>query len=192
MTRRSRSRVGFSSSSSLFMVVSHSSTSERFDTQRDSAAQFREQAVSEDAVVAFYCGMRLWVDRFCSLDQFVFCVVQHEVAKCNPPRRESTGLIGRCNRSTSAQAVRLSGRSRIKPIGILFSTRLPSDPRVVRKWSTHVSPGIRLSFFSQPRCRLCAIVSLLETAIRSDSRIFRGLRGSEIARSDTTGRHLEA
>src|ERR1700745_3048759 len=91
------------------------------------------------------------------------------------PRRESTGLIGRCSRSTSAQAVRLSGRSRIKPIGILFFTRLPADFRVVRKWSTHVSPGMRLSIFSQPRCRLCAIVSLLETALRSDSRTFRGL-----------------
>ena len=37
---------------------------ERFYTQRDSASPFREQAVSEDAVVTFYCGMRLWVDRF--------------------------------------------------------------------------------------------------------------------------------
>ena len=37
---------------------------ERFYTQRDSAAPFREQAVSEDAVIAFYCGVRLWVDRF--------------------------------------------------------------------------------------------------------------------------------
>src|ERR1700741_1192489 len=88
------------------------------------------------------------------------------------PRHESTGLIGRCSRSTSAHAVRLLGRSRTKPIEILFSTRLPSDFRVVRKWSTHVSPGMRLSFFSQLRCRLCVIVSLLETALRSDSRIF--------------------
>jgi hypothetical protein len=96
------------------------------------------------------------------------------------PRRESTGLIGRCSRSTSAQALCLSGRSRIKPIGILFSTRLPSDFRVVRKWSTHVSPGMRFSFFSQPRCRLCAIVSLLETALRSDSRTCRGLREAKL------------
>jgi hypothetical protein len=39
---------------------------------------------------------------------------------------------------------------------------------------------MRISFFSQPRCRLCAIVSLLETALRSDSRVFRGLRGTKL------------
>jgi hypothetical protein len=55
---------------------------ERFYTQREFAALFREQAVSEDAVVTFDCGMRLWLDRFCSLDQFVLCIVQYEVAKC--------------------------------------------------------------------------------------------------------------
>jgi hypothetical protein len=56
------------------------------------------------------------------------------------PRRTSTRLIGTWSRSTSAHALLASGRCRTKPIGTLFSTRLPSDCRVVRKNNTQVSP----------------------------------------------------
>jgi hypothetical protein len=38
-------------------------------------------------------------------------------------------LIGAWSRSTSARALLASERSRSKPTGILFSTRLPSDNR---------------------------------------------------------------
>lgn len=53
--------------------------------------------------------------------------------------------------SSTPRALLASGRCRTKPIGILFSTRLPSDGRLVRKNNTQVSLCARFSFFSQPR-----------------------------------------
>jgi hypothetical protein len=50
-----------------------------------------------------------------------------------------------------AHALLASGRCRTKPTGTLFSIRLPSDFRVVRKNNTQVSPGARFSFSNQPR-----------------------------------------
>src|SRR5207249_3761979 len=41
-------------------------------------------------------------------------------------------------------------RSLTKPMGTLFSTRLPSDFRIARKNNTQVSPWLRASFFNQP------------------------------------------
>src|SRR5260370_7910 len=66
-------------------------------------------------------------------------------AKAVRPRSNdniSTSTRWRCCRSTSAAQLLLE-KSLTRPIGILFSTRLPSDFRTVRKNKTQVSPGLR-------------------------------------------------
>src|SRR2546428_7430580 len=54
---------------------------QRFYTKRNSVTPSWEQSIAEHSLVAFYSGVRFWMDGFCAFNQLVLHVVQSQIAK---------------------------------------------------------------------------------------------------------------